>query len=227
MNAIGDPFNSPTTNSTHGYDSSGNLGGLGSPNKSSNRQSFSAMSSGAMVSFAQPSLSAGRQNSFPLQPAPSHGSMRRRPNLQPNRPLPAIDYQPACDIGQRKIYNTEPGSRGEDDRGSKALVRYRPDLDGLNDDEISSLFKAEFSKFFSLAEGWVRIYCSEPNMANDQKIARSNQSLWAFMMNCTYPGNEQAAHSHVVTLIKDRNSRYWFCMRMVSDFLSQPWKTMY
>jgi hypothetical protein len=38
-------------------------------------------------------------------------------------------------------------------------------------------------------------------------------------MNQTYPGQRQDSHTHVMALIEDVSSRYWFVVRMIIAYL--------
>jgi hypothetical protein len=72
------------------------------------------------------------------------------------------------------------------------------------------------SQFISEAdERWGKV------LANDQAIARSNDILWAYMMNCTYPRHRQDSHTHVMTLLNDLKhlkTRFWLIMRMAVTY---------
>jgi hypothetical protein len=107
-----------------------------------------------------------------------------------------------------RFCNTEPG----DPPPSMALVLHS------KDDDPAPEYQAGFATIYALIEGWVKTYSSIPNLANDQAIARSNDILWAYMMNCTYPGHRQDSHTHVMTLLNDLKTRYWFIMRMAVTY---------
>ena len=72
-----------------------------------------------------------------------------------------------------------------------------------------------------LIKGWGR---SSPMI---QAIARSNDILWAYMMNCTYSGHRQDSHTHVMTLLDDLKTRYWFIMRMAVTYCVKDVMSIY
>jgi hypothetical protein len=197
MNAVvRDPFNSPSTSQRTGFDS-GYIGGMGSIASSSLR-------SPPQSSFGQPTPS--------LAPIGAPRGPRRRGNLPtgsalPGKVLPNATWTEGSTF---RNFKTEPGSPPPT---SMALVPFK------TEEDPAPRFKAEFSKIYALIEGWVKTYANVPNLANDQKIARSNDILWDYMMNCTYPGLRQDAHTHVMTLLNDSNSRFWFVMRMAITYL--------
>ncbi|EKD19809.1 hypothetical protein MBM_01761 [Drepanopeziza brunnea f. sp. 'multigermtubi' MB_m1] len=89
----------------------------------------------------------------------------------------------------------------------------------VNPKDPSTFYQEQFSELYAMVENWVGSHCHSPNLENDQEIARSNQVLWAFMMNCTYPGQRQDAHTHTMTLLNDTASRPWFVMRMAVSYI--------
>lgn len=241
MNALQDPFNSPTEGSKAG----GNMSNLGSPSLGSplrnsfgpeatfgpqssfgSQGSFGSQASfgtqaqyGPPPAFAPSKSNLSQQGLFDQQYGP-HPTIRRRPNLQTQRAMPTPDMAgPYCSDNSR-CYNTEPGTPSGDESSSIPRVSIRKDLEHLSDNELAELFTAEFSKIFALVEGFVKIYTSQPNLANDRRISSSNQTLWDFMLSCTYPGMRQDSHSHVMALLNDARSRYWFCMRIVAAYLT-------
>jgi len=80
-------------------------------------------------------------------------------------------------------------------------------------------FQARIGKVYGLIEGWTKTYAHTPNHNNDAAIARSNDRLWAYMLDLTYPGQRQSSHSHVTALLDDQNSRHWFVMRMAVTYV--------
>jgi hypothetical protein len=202
MTAIRDPFNSPSASQDTGFDSGymgGTMGSVESPPvRSLPKSSFSQSSFGAAHSMA---------------PIGAPRGPRRRGNLPTGRAQPPNVLPNASWTNETtRIYNTEPASPSPP---SMALVLH------TNEDDPAPRYQAEFSKIYALVEGWVKTYANIPNLANDQKIARSNDTLWAYMMNCTYPGHRQDAHTHVMTLLNDANSRFWFIMRMAITYLNK------
>jgi len=195
--AIRDPFNSPSASQVTG-DDSGYIRG-------------SAFTSPSIQSPPKTLFgSAGPPTS--MAPIGAPRGPRRRGHL-PTGPASKAMVLPGNSWGYGstiKVFNTEPASPPIQ---SMALVPF------ANEEDPASRYQAEFSKIFALVEGWVKTYSNIPNLANDQKIARSNDVLWAYMMNCTYPGHRQDSHTHVMTLLNDGNSRYWFIMRMAITYL--------
>jgi hypothetical protein len=199
MNAIRDPFNSPSASQDVGFDSC-YMGTMGSPSVRSPPQ----------TSFSQSSFSTTPS----MAPIGAPRGPRRRGNLPTGRAQPANVLPTASWANETRIYNTEPASPPLPPP-SMALILH------TNEEDPAPGYQAEFSKIYALVEGWVKTYASIPNLANDQKIARSNDVLWAYMMNCTYPGHRQDAHTHVMTLLNDGNSRFWFIMRMAITYLTK------
>ncbi|KAH8672656.1 hypothetical protein BGZ60DRAFT_429975 [Tricladium varicosporioides] len=203
--AIRDPFHSPSTNystSNTGSQMGGGYSPLQSPLKSS---------------FGGPPPQIGLQ-APPNGPAIPRGPRRRPAALNlpigkapPGVPAPSFDTWGQYSSNRPPI-TTEPG---DDIRtpiavsASTALV-----IRDQKDRESPEDYEEGFAKMYTLCEGWVKTYSSTPNLANDQKIARSNDTLWSFMMNCTYPGHRQDSHTHVCALLNDPTCRKWFVMRM-------------
>jgi hypothetical protein len=199
MTAIRDPFNSPSASQATGEDSGYIAGGsLTSPSIQSRPPSLFG-SVGPPTSMAPIGAPRGPRRRGHLPTGPAQKAMV----------LPNNSWGPGTTY---KVFNTEPASPPIQ---SMALVPF------ANEEHPASRYQAEFSKIFALVEGWVKTYANIPNLANDQKIARSNDVLWAYMMNCTYPGHRQDSHTHVMTLLNDENSRYWFIMRMAITYLAK------
>lgn len=142
----------------------------------------------------------------------------RRPVLLPMGRAPPGTLQITPDAWMSessRVFNTEPGDtpRAIPHPSSTVLV-----LHSLLEDP-SPYYQDEFAQLYVVVEGWAQTYCDVPHLANDQAIARSNQQLWAFMMNCTYPGQRQDSHTHVMTLLNDPVSRPWFVMRMGVSYI--------
>jgi hypothetical protein len=180
---------------------SGYLGGHGSTISSSFR-------SPPRSSFAQPTSN--------LAPLGAPRGPRRRGNLPTGSALPArVLPLPTYTEGSSFRVRTEFSDPTVDTPPSMALVPYSGEVDP------ATRYKAEFTNIYELVEGWVKSYANLPNLANDQKIARSNNVLWDFMMNCAYPGHRQDSHTHVMTILNDPNSRCWFVMRMAITYLTK------
>jgi hypothetical protein len=157
------------------------------------------------IAFASPP-----QIAIPTRPSNRVSGPRRRGNLPTARAQPANDFPSTFNWGSNnsKVFNTEPG----DTPLSMALVlRQDPEAQVW-------MYQGEITKLFSLIEGWVKTYASVPNLTNDSAIARSNDILWAYMMNCTYPGHRQDSHTHVMALLSEARTRFWFVMRMACQY---------
>ncbi|RDL39722.1 uncharacterized protein BP5553_04062 [Venustampulla echinocandica] len=144
---------------------------------------------------------------------PANIGPRRRPHPSPGRrnQSEALNVSGPEQLAHTLLHvpNTEHGVAPLNLHRSQALMPYN-----INDDEMAEEYAAALINFYRLVEGWAKTYTSTPNLANDRGIASSNVSLWAFMMDCTYPGFRQDSHTHVMTLLGDPNTRYWFVMRM-------------
>ncbi|KAK2629278.1 hypothetical protein QTJ16_000098 [Diplocarpon rosae] len=144
---------------------------------------------------------------------------RPNPNLLPTGPAPAgrpLIPESPWDSKSSRAYNTEPGDTpcsSEDSSMALALVLH------TNVNDPSPVYQQEFSDLYVMVEGWVQSYCHLPNLENDRAVARTNQTLWSFMMNCTYPGQRQDSHTHVMTLLNDTSARSWFVMRMGVSYI--------
>ncbi|KAI9646904.1 hypothetical protein NHQ30_004904 [Ciborinia camelliae] len=100
-------------------------------------------------------------------------------------------------------------------RSQLPLVPYKSQSDNVHDQSIE--FTNEFAKLFGSMEGWCREYACTPNLSADRTIASTNQNLWTYMMSLTYK-DPQSAHSHVMALLGNENTRYWFVMRMALEY---------
>ncbi|KAI6710515.1 hypothetical protein JHW43_006956 [Diplocarpon mali] len=191
------------------------------------------MSATALENFTRGSIGSSKSkntNEFVVskdQPA----RRRPNPNLLPTGPAPAgrpLVPESPWDSESSRAYNTEPGDTphsSEDTSLALALVLH------TNVHDPSPVYQQEFSDLYVMVEGWVQSYCHQPNLENDRVVARTNQKLWSFMMNCTYPGQRQDSHTHVMTLLNDTTSRSWFVMRMGISYIMEeilsfaPYKT--
>jgi len=218
-----DPFHSPLAN-----------------HSSSFTNAMSAMGSLSLrTPPTRPSPNTGRSGVFGPPPqmgnAPSSSSRGRRipstlkPALKPAlKLLPAGNADPRTDIvaAIQQLQRSQPTRPfmsgggytpseygGDDQAPSTSLV-----LHSQNEREVAD-FKAGFKHLYAKVETWVTQFTSQPHSTNDHAIAASNQILWQYMMNCTYPGNRQDAHNHVVALLNNPNSRPWFVMRMTTAYL--------
>jgi hypothetical protein len=136
---------------------------------------------------------------------------RRKGTLPTGVAVPSAHMaEPFCNLGNPRRFTTEPGS----DHGapSTALVLHK------GHEQLATEYKGAISKLYDLVEDWVLKYANELNQKNDRAIASSNDILWDYMMNCTYPGHRQDAHTHVVALLSEDTTRYWFVMRMATQY---------
>ncbi|KAM3075483.1 hypothetical protein ACMFMG_007630 [Clarireedia jacksonii] len=83
--------------------------------------------------------------------------------------------------------------------------------------DLGADYTAEFTRIFTIIEGWCREYAHMVNPAQDRGIASGNQGLWTYMMRLTYP-DPQSAHSHVMALLSSEQTRFWFVMRMAMTY---------
>ena len=203
-----DPFISPSVASSSTFPVSG-LGGLGSPATTPKHDGLAGSGFGSSPSFGHVQPNNGSDSSA----ADESNRQRRRANLtlptqKPTRGRTDVPNSP-WETESCRAFNTEPGDTPIAMSKSTALV-----LSSTVPEDPSLFFQKQFADLYKLVEGWAMVYANIPNLANDQTIARSNQKLWSFMMNCTYPGQRQDSHSHVMTLLNDPGSRPWFVMRM-------------
>jgi len=160
---------------------------------------------------------------FPgLQPPTGPKATRARPNL-PTGParLPAQVVRSSVDLQRSQRITTEPGDDPGAMMSSALVLRER---DPYTDP--SPMYQHSLRRLFQMAETWSQKYANIPNSANDRQIARSSQVLWDYMMNCTYPGDRQNAHTHVVALLDDPGSRFWFVMRMAVGYFVKDMLTI-
>ncbi|PVH89774.1 hypothetical protein DL98DRAFT_601206 [Cadophora sp. DSE1049] len=204
-----DPFTSPSVASSSTFPVSG-LGGPGSPTTTPKHDGLTGSGFGSSPSFGGFQPNTGPASSTAEE---SSRGLRRRPNLtlptqRPTRGRTDVPNSP-WETESSRAFNTEPGDTPIAASKSTALI-----LSSTNPEDPSLFFQEQFADLYKLIEGWAMSYCNIPQLANDQAIARGNQTLWSFMMNCTYPGQRQDSHSHVMTLLNDPGSRPWFVMRM-------------
>ncbi|KAH7342835.1 hypothetical protein BKA65DRAFT_478708 [Rhexocercosporidium sp. MPI-PUGE-AT-0058] len=210
-----DPFASPSVASSATFPVSGmGAGGLGSPPNTSVGLIGHGFGQSSAFGHIQPN--SGPPNATAEQMFPDLHKPRRRLNLPtkpPTRGRTDIPNSP-WDTESSRAYNTEPGDTPIAASRSTALV-----LSSVGAEDPSLFYQEQFAGLYQLIEGWAMAYCTRPKISNDQTIARTNQKLWAFMMNCTYPGQRQDAHSHVTLLLNDAKSRPWFVVRMGVEYV--------
>ncbi|CAG8956471.1 hypothetical protein HYFRA_00003856 [Hymenoscyphus fraxineus] len=90
----------------------------------------------------------------------------------------------------------------------------------------SHIFAEEFDLLYRLVERYVNDYCSQPNPEVDQTIPPTKQHLWAYMMDLTYPNQTQDAHNHTKLLIEAKESRSFFVMRLILNYLFEEMLTV-
>ncbi|APA08177.1 hypothetical protein SS1G_00130 [Sclerotinia sclerotiorum 1980 UF-70] len=95
------------------------------------------------------------------------------------------------------------------------LVPYKSQPSNVHD--TGKEFTNDFGNLFASMEGWCREYACVPNLAGDRNIASTNQELWNYMMGVTYH-DPQSAHSHVMALLGNENTRFWFVMRLALEY---------
>lgn len=215
MTAIRNPFESPlaTTSGSGAFPSSfGSRGQMQSPTAMSPFHSFD---SGNMGNFPSPSISSPYE-SFesssswgppPKMNFPSTSLVhlpRRIPGVPDLKALPSTD-QMLGPMPSPGIFGIAPQHN--------PMAFYSQD-----DDKVPEEFKHDFTMIFIMIEGWVKNYASNLNPDGDRQIMNEKQEVWHAMMNCTYPGNRHDAQSHTLALISDRGCRYWFIMRLITDY---------
>lgn len=102
-------------------------------------------------------------------------------------------------------------------RSHLPIVPYKAPSNNVNIHDQAIEFTNAFAELFGSMEGWCREYCCVPNQAADRQIAATLQNLWTYMMGLTY-SDPQSAHSHVMALLSNENTRYWFVMRMALEY---------
>ncbi|KAG9239095.1 hypothetical protein BJ875DRAFT_366606, partial [Amylocarpus encephaloides] len=193
MNAIRDPFHSPTTNHSGHY---AVHGGMPSP-------TLSSFGPPPQMALATGPRGPRRRGGMVANRGHPNGEVPSRSLSHPNSA--GAEASDSTDLlGSLQSMSMPMASAST----STALVPYR------DSEDYAAEFTNDFAKLYALVEGWVRLYTKVPNLPNDQNIARSNNVLWEYMMNCAYPGQRQDSHNHVMVLLNDRRARYWFIMRM-------------
>ncbi|KAG4430724.1 hypothetical protein IFR05_013799 [Cadophora sp. M221] len=205
-----DSFESPSVASSATFAVSGMSAlSLGSPPSKLN-DGMTGHSYSQSTAFGHVRPNGGPPNATAEQMFPEPSQQTRRfPNLPTQRAVRGRADIPTSpwETESSRAYNTEPGDTPM--AGSRALV-----LSSGSGQDPSIFYQDHFAELYQLIEGWAMAYCTKPKISNDQAIARTNQSLWAFMMDCTYPGQRQDAHSHLMLLLNDAKSRPWFVVRM-------------
>lgn len=210
------PFKGPTgqsfnQSSPSGYNQS-NKGPIGHSFHPSSSSGYNQSNTGLIgQSFNHsPSSSYSQSNSGPSK------EIRRRPNLPTQKPVRGLANVPDSpwEAESSRAFNTEPGDTPIAAPRSNALV-----LSSEGGEDPSLFYQKELAELYQLIEGWAMAYCTTPKISNDQAIARTNQTLWDFMMGCTYDGQRQDAHTHLTTLLNNARSRPWFVFRMGVQYI--------
>lgn len=216
MTAIRDPFDSPSVNHTAGS-ASNNLATMGSfaPSPLDHGVKYSETGFGNSI----PKSAAPPKMHYPPPAGSSGKGVRRRPAMNLPTGRASQNYEPLSmqDFAKSsRTFHTEPA----DDipsmtTPSTALVLHS------KEEHLAIEYKLAFNKLYAMIETWARKYCDTPNAENDRVIASSNQLLWEYMMNCTYPGHRQDSHNHVVAVLNDARSRFWFIVRMAATYCTK------
>lgn len=219
MNALYDPFDSPSASTPGNFSPSFGSGSqlqrpsIGSPSNSMG--SFLSPLATSPYNITVDSSSARApppKMNMPTIPELPHVA-RRRPGLPYLKPKPAPDIRSSLLKSSTSRIITEPGDTPlNPNYGAMVLFNKDPEYDP------SPGFMRDFTKIFVAVEGWVKDHANVGNPAADESLTK-NQILWEYMMNCTYPGKRNDAHAHTLALIKDRGCRYWFVMRMITSYL--------
>jgi hypothetical protein len=135
---------------------------------------------------------------------PSGMTLRRRiPSMPYGKASPGIPIRSEINYDSNYRIHTEPRSE------CGALTP---------EDEVAEEFREAISKIYGLIESWVKSHTNLPHEETDKDIASSNEVLWDYMMNCTFPGRRQEAHNRVISLLRNPKTRFWFVMRMVVTY---------
>jgi hypothetical protein len=204
-----DPFNSPLAGHTPNF-ASNSMTTMGSaPLQTPSNASFSSTQNTRYGYQGPPP-----QMQYPPS-APSQKGHSRRMNLPTAKPLPGVEplTSQLALLNTTRYNTTEPGD--DVPPYSMAVV-----LHG-KEEELADEYKFLFNKLFDRVEIWVRKYTNQPNPENDRAIASSNQQLWDYMMNLTYPNDKASSHAHVVALLNDPSCRFWFVMRMAVSYCTK------
>ena len=193
--------------------------------------------------YGKSMMGTGYNVGRPSQNRPSRPTVRRMGNLPTGTPLtsafmPSNDLIPLnsfsrfsteprsdqggmpCSVpiihkdnGKQKVHSMQTGHETQ-----KAREAHKAQEMQNAHERLAAEYKAAISKLYDLVEAWVLNYADKPCSENDRAIARGNSVLWDYMMNCTYPGLRQDAHTHVVALLSDSNTRSWFIMRLATEY---------
>lgn len=129
-------------------------------------------------------------------------------------PDSALESMPSI-LDLHNYRNSETETVINQRRSQMPIVPYKNPTVSINEMCIS--FTKEFGEMFGSMEGWCREYCCVPDLAGDRIIASTNQNLWNYMMSLTYK-DPQSAHSHVMALLGNKDTRHWFVMRMALEY---------
>jgi hypothetical protein len=166
-----------------------------------------------------PSTSLGRLSKTSLaamegaaQEEQSTGGLRR---LGSSATLPTGSALPSAHSTYRDHNRTQPGTEMNFPANNMAVVPFQNPAPTPPD--LGADYTADFTRIFTIIEGWCREYAHMVNPAQDRAIASGNQGLWTYMMRLTYP-DPQSAHSHVMALLSNEQTRFWFVMRMAMTY---------
>ena len=234
MHAVRDPFHSPSASQTPSY-MAGAMSSLTSPSiKTPSANVFVPVTYGPPKFRAEDNQHQVPHGTFTAAQSNdgssfNQGSARTRKNTGPPPTLEIrggeLPYQAPVQnahrrdlfsrqhavFGNRPTFRTEPGTPPPP-TSSQALVVHK------SEEELAEEYKSDLTRLYDSIEDWVRKYSCIPNQSNDRAIASSNNLLWDYMMNCTYPGHRQDSHTHVVALLDNPTTRFWFVMRMTTQY---------
>jgi hypothetical protein len=217
MSAIQDPFSSPPPSQNHslGGGAWADLPGNFSPGnqdtllKGQNVAPHFQSTYGPAPLMKFPSASTGPSGislrSSPLCP-PNPADTRRGPNFTGISPiLPDRTFSSIDQVNSLRRYKSQPTE-------SMAMVPF------IEEEALCLEFKAAISNVYDLVQDWAKVHTNQPDREKDQAIARLKESLWDYMMQCLHPVSRKDAEGHVIALLEDPDTRYWFVMRMTLTY---------
>ncbi|PQE16877.1 hypothetical protein CJF30_00003582 [Rutstroemia sp. NJR-2017a BBW] len=150
-----------------------------------------------------------------VQDEQSTGGLLRR--FESSKALPTGSALPSGRSNYRDHHHmaTQPATEINFPASNMAVVPFQTPAPPPPD--LGADYTAEFTRIFTIIEGWSREYAHMVNPSQDRGIASGNQGLWTYMMRLTYP-DPQSAHSHVMALLSNEQTRFWFVMRMAMTY---------
>jgi hypothetical protein len=199
--SVRNPFESSSM--AQGSFFTGKMGSFSSPMENRTSKKYHSTGGSSFV------VKSGLNDELPStvrQPIPENG--------EPRRPFIETDQSLREFYTTNGTYPTEPG----DSPHRHAFQSPASVLHHKHEDNVAPRYRNAITKLYSHVENWSRAYADQPNPQQDRTIARSNDVLWAYMMNCAYPGHRQDSYTHVVAILNDPDTRYWFVMRMMIEY---------